>query len=70
MGKSVEACHIGYFRDVVLAFHDEGGGTIELIGLEEDAWILSCESLDLVVELCAGDVHQFRYLVDIQFRVG
>ena len=46
------------------------GGTIELVGLEEDAWILSCESLDLVVELCTGDVHQFRYLVDIQFRVG
>ena len=51
----------------MLAFLKQLGCAVELVALEEDARILSSESLDLIVELGSGDSHHFSHSCHIQF---
>lgn len=53
MRQGVEACHVGDFRNVVLALCDEGSRPVQFESLEEDARVLACQSLYLVVQFGA-----------------
>ena len=49
MGEGVESSHVGYLRYVVFPLYYQGGGTVELVSLEEDARVLASQSFYLIV---------------------
>ena len=56
MRESIESCEERDFRKVVLALAYQFGCSVELIGLEERAWVLASQSLNLIKENIAhGD---------------
>ena len=70
MRERVEACHEGYLRYGVLTGLDQFRSFIELIGFEECAGTLTCESFYLIVEFGARDMHHFCSLVHVELCIG
>jgi len=69
MRQGAEACHIGYFGDIVLSFDNQFGGPIEFVCFEEDVGIHACQTFHLIIELSTTDVHHLGYFRDVQFRI-
>ena len=70
VGQRAESRQVRYLRNGIFSFLEQFGGTVQLVGLEEDAGILARQSLHLVVELGAGDFQQLGHARHVQFRVG
>lgn len=66
MRQGAKASHIGNFRYRIFPFVYKFRRTIQLVSLEEYAWVYARQSFHLVVKLRTGDVQQLRHANHVQ----
>ncbi len=70
MAQRRKARHVGNLRERIFVLAYQFGGTVELVGLEENRRGLARETFHFIVELGARHVYQTRYFVHIKLAVG
>lgn len=70
MRQSAETGHIRNLRHIVFSLLDQCRRPVQLVPLEEDARILTCQALHLIIELGAGNLENLSHSRHSRFRIG